>query len=234
MTTERVIVITGTRKGIGRELAETFCERGWITYGCSRRETDLRHERYAHVTLDVADEPAVKRMFSAIRREHGRLDALVNNAGAASMNLAQTTPVGALERILRTNVVGTFLFSREASKLMRLNGGGRIVNFSTIAVPLRLEGESAYVASKAAAEALTAVLAREWARYGITINTVGPPPIATDLLRGVPPENLKSRVLDRLALPRFGHVADVTHAIEFFLSDEAGMVTGQTIYFGGP
>ncbi|KJK57075.1 SDR family NAD(P)-dependent oxidoreductase [Saccharothrix sp. ST-888] len=230
---DRVIVITGSRKGIGRHLAETFARRGWHTYGCSRQPSDLDDEHYTHACLDVADEPAVTQLFRTVRARHGRLDALVNNAGIASMNLAMTTPVATLERVLRTNVVGTFLFSREAVKLMRRQRHGRIVNFSTIAVPLKLEGESAYVASKAAVEAMTSVLAKEYAAYGVTVNTIGPPPIDTDLVRGIPPQNLAERVLDRLAFPRFGELAEITHAVDFFLSERAGMMTGQTLYYGG-
>ena len=230
---DRIIVITGSRKGIGRHLAETFVNRGWIVYGCSREPSDLQHDLYTHVCLDVADEGAVKRLFADVRGRHQRLDALINNAGIASMNLALMTPIATLERVLRTNVIGTFLFSREAIKLMRKNGSGRIVNFSTIAVPLKLEGESVYVASKAAVEGMTGVLAKECAPYGITVNTVGPPPIDTDLVRGVPAENLKTRVLDRLAFPRFGDVNGLIHAIDFFLGDEADLVTGQTLYYGG-
>jgi len=231
---ERVVVVTGSRKGIGRHLVERFAERGWWTYGCSRQESDFAHERYRHRTLDVADETAVRGLFAQIRRERGRLDVLVNNAGIASMNLAQTTPVTTLETILRTNVVGTFLVAREGAKLMRIHRWGRIVNFSTIAVPLKLEGESAYVASKAAVEAMSGVLAREWAGLGITVNTIGPPPVATDLVRGIPPDNLQRRVIDRLALPRFGEADDVAHAIDFLISDRSSLVTGQTIYLGGP
>ncbi|GGS28220.1 oxidoreductase [Streptomyces humidus] len=230
---DRIILITGSRKGIGRHLAETFARRGWHTYGCSRQPSDLEDEHYTHVCLDVADEPAVKRLFRQIRTRHGRLDVLVNNAGVASMNLAMTTPVATLERVLRTNVVGTFLFSREAVRLMRPQQSGRIVNFSTIAVPLKLEGESAYVASKAAVEAMTSVLAKEYAAYGVTVNTIGPPPIDTDLIRGIPPENLAARVLARLAFPRFGEPEDITHVLDFLLSERAGMMTGQTLYYGG-
>lgn len=228
------MVVTGTRKGIGRHLALTYAERGWTVHGCSRQPGDLEHERYTHHSLDVADERAVKAMFGEIRRRHGRLDALVNNAGIASMNLALTTPLSTAEEILRTNVLGTFLFSREAAKAMRKGGWGRIVNFTTIAVPLRLEGESIYAASKAAVETMTAVMAREFARYHVTVNALGPPPVDTDLVRGVPRENLQSRVLDRLAVPRFAELDEIVHGVDFFLSDLAGMVTGQVVYYGGP
>src|SRR5690606_25682675 len=130
--------------------------------------------------LDVADEAAVAELFAAVRRDYGRLDHLINNAGVASMNHSLLTPVDAVDRLLRTNVEGTFLFCREAAKLMKKRRFGRIVNFSTVAVPLRLEGEAAYVASKAAVEGLSKVLAGEFAPFGVTVNVVGPVPVDTD------------------------------------------------------
>ncbi|MCE8421786.1 SDR family NAD(P)-dependent oxidoreductase, partial [Rhodovulum sulfidophilum] len=95
----RVIAITGTRKGIGRALAETYLARGWTVVGCSRDASDLTHPAYRHHTLDVADERAVAGMMQDVRRTHGRLDALLNNAGIASMNHALLTPGSTVERV---------------------------------------------------------------------------------------------------------------------------------------
>ena len=228
-----VILITGARKGIGRYLAEHYAGQGHSVIGCSRGESDFHHVGYRHFCLDVVDEPRVKELFAHIRKTHGRLDVLINNAGIASMNLAMTTPVGMVRSILDTNVVGTFLFSREAAKIMRKAGYGRIVNFSTIAVPLKLEGESVYAASKAAVVALTEVMANEFASYGITVNALGPPPVDTDLVRSIPPENLKKRILDRLAIPRFADFEEIRHSVDFFMNPLSGMITGQTLYYGG-
>lgn len=182
----RVIAITGTRKGIGRALAETYLARGWTVVGCSRDASDLTHPAYRHYTLDVADERAVAGMMQDVRRTHGRLDALLNNAGIASMNHALLTPGSTVERVFATNVFGTFLFCREAAKLMGRRRTGRIVNFATVATPLKLEGEAVYAASKAAVVSLTEVLARELAPMGITVNAVGPTPVPTDLVAPCP------------------------------------------------
>jgi 3-oxoacyl-[acyl-carrier protein] reductase len=227
-----VILITGTRKGIGRFLAEHYTARGWTIIGCSRTASDLSLPNYRHFCLDVGDEPAVKAMFTEIRKTHGRLDVLINNAGIASMNHALLTPMKSVHDVLNTNVAGTFLFCREAAKLMQKQQNGRIVNFTTVAAPLKLEGEAIYAASKAAVLTLTQVLAREFAPFGVTVNAVGPTPVKTDLIRSVPAEKLDA-LLQRQAIRRFGEFRDVANVIDFFIQPESDFVTGQVIYLGG-
>jgi len=171
-------------------------------------------------------------MMTSIRKEDGRLDALINNAGIASMNAAMLTPIDTVRRIIETNVLGAFLLCQEAARLMQKNRFGRIVNFTSVAVPFNLEGEAAYAASKAAIESLTRILARELADNGITVNAIGPTPIQTDLLRSVPPEKIQ-KLLMRQAIQRMGEPRDVINVIDFFLRTESDFITGQVIYLGG-
>ena len=229
---DKVIAITGTRKGIGLFLAEKFLDRGWTVVGCSRGASDLKHDRYKHYELDVADEKAVAHMMQDVRRSFGRLDALLNNAGIASMNHALLTPASTMERVFATNVFGTFLFCREGAKLMGRHKKGRIVNFATVATPLKLEGEAVYAASKAAVVSLTEVLARELAPMGITVNAVGPTPVPTDLVGSVPEEKMTA-LIARQAIPRYGTMEDVLNVCDFYLRDESDFITGQTLYLGG-
>ncbi len=111
-------------------------------------------------------------------------------------------------------------------------GAGRIVNFTTVAVPLHLAGEAAYAATKAAVEELTRVLARELGEFGVTVNAIGPTPIDTDLIRNIPKDKI-DRLLEQQAIHRMGTFADVTNVIDFFLRPESAFITGQTIYLGG-
>src|SRR5437867_3442590 len=104
-----VMVITGTRKGIGKYLVEYYTSRGYRVVGCSRSPIDWTCENYEHFCVDVVAEPGVKKLFSHIRKAHGRLDVLINNAGIASMNHVLLTPLSTLESIFSTNVMGTFL-----------------------------------------------------------------------------------------------------------------------------
>ena len=228
----RAIIITGTSRGLGRAAAEYYLAGGWHVAGCSRAVASIGHANYRHFQLDVGDERAVVGMVRETARRHGRLDALINNAGIAVMNHALLTTRNSLDDILRTNVVGTFLFSRETAKVMLRHRNGRIVNLTTVATPLQLEGEAAYAASKAAVESFTRVLARELGASGITVNAVGPTPVPTDLIKNVPGGKLRA-LQARQAIPRAGTPADVLNVIDFFLSERSAFVTGQVIYLGG-
>lgn len=229
-----ITLITGTRKGIGEYLAKHYLEAGHIVVGCSRTMPDWCEgvSNYKHYCLDVVDEQAVKKMFSDIRKIYGRLDNLINNAGIAAMNHSALTPMEVVDTVLSTNTKGTFLMSREAFKLMRRNHYGRIVNFSTVAVPLKLDGEAIYAASKAAIVTLTQVMAKEFADDGVTINAVGPTPVQTDLIKNVPADKIQ-RLLDRQSIHRFGEFADVANVIDFYLKKESNFITGQVLYLGG-
>ena len=228
----KTIVITGTRKGIGKAIAEYYLTAGFKVIGCSRGNASIENINYHHYALDVSDEEAVVDMARAIRESHEKIDALLNNAGIASMNHALLTPGETVNRVLQTNVVGTFLFCREMTKLMRRSSAPRIVNFTTVAHPLILEGDAIYAASKAAVESLTRILARELAELNITVNAIGPTPIDTDLIQGVPPKKIQA-LIQRQAIARLGEVSDVCNAIDFFLKAESNFITGQILYLGG-
>lgn len=232
MGESNVALITGASRGIGLDLVRHYLAKEWNVVGCSRGASAVSDPAYTHFEVDVTDEAAVAAMLRAIGRQHGRLDLLVNNAGIASMNLALTTPGSTVERVLATNFIGSFLVAREAAKLMMRRRFGRIVNLSTVAVPLRIEGESVYAASKSAVATFTQVLARELAPFGITCNVVGPGPVRTDLIAGVPEAKLQELV-DRLPTRQFCTSADVANAVDFFARPESQAITGQVLYLGG-
>ena len=120
------VLITGTRKGIGKELAEYYLDQGLAVAGCSRGDSSIQHEKYLHYQLDVSEEEKVVSMVRDVAKKLGRIDILINNAGIASMNHLLLTPYETVKKIFDTNFFGSFLFLREASKIMLKHKYGRI------------------------------------------------------------------------------------------------------------
>ena len=228
----RRVVITGATRGLGAALAQHCLDAGDEVVGCGRTEPTISHRRYTHCLLDVTETTDVEQFFDELRERFGALDVLINNAGVASMNAIALTPVESARRVIDTNVLGPFSFTRSAVRLLRRSPNARIINVSSVAVPLRLEGEAIYAASKSALEMLTRISARELAPFGITCNAVGPSPLKTSLIAGVPEEKIQTLIRTQ-AIPRWAELSDVVNVIDFFLRPESSMITGQVIYLGG-
>lgn len=228
----KVVVITGTSKGIGRALALYYLNKNFVVAGCSRSSSSIDDENYRHFELDITDEKAVVSMIRAIKKEFKKIDILINNAGIASMNHILTTSNESISKLFNTNFLGTFLFTREVAKVMMKEKYGRVINFSTIAKPLRLEGEAVYAASKAAIESFTQTASKELSSFNITVNAIGPTPIKTDLIKAVPKEKIED-LLNKQTIKRFGTFEDIINVVDFFIDDRSSFITGQIIYLGG-
>lgn len=227
-----VTLITGTRKGIGKHLAQYYVRQGHTVFGCSRSPVEWSLPGYYHSTLDVGDYASVRAMVKDVKKQCGRIDHLINNAGIASMNHVLMTPPETAKKLITTNFLGGFYFCQEVAKVMQKKKQGRIVNFSTVAVPLNLAGEALYASSKAAVVTLTQILSKELGPLGITVNAIGPTPIETDLIRAIPKEKIQA-LLDQQAIPRLGTYEDVHNVIDFYFSETSRFITGQTLYLGG-
>jgi 3-oxoacyl-[acyl-carrier protein] reductase len=229
---KQVVLITGTRKGIGRHLAETYARRGMLVEGCSRGDAGWEGENYSHANVDVADEKAVKSWISGVAKRHGRIDVVINNAAIATMNHVLLTPASTANRMLEVNVTGTMLVCRDAAKVMMRRKYGRIINFTTIVAPIALAGEAIYAASKSAVVTLTRILAYELGQWGITCNSFGATPIMTDMIKGVPQAKIDA-VVQGLAIKRLGTYDDCTNVCDFFMAPGSDNITGQVLYLGG-
>lgn len=227
----KTIFITGNRKGIGLHLTKYYLDKGYNVLGCSRTESSFSHENYHHFICDVADEKNVKEVIRIAKKKFDGIDVLINNAGVASLNHSLLTPGSTVKKVFETNFFGSFFFAKECAKVMK-NKGGQIVNFSTVAVPLNLEGEMIYASSKAAVEQMTKILAKELADFNITVNAIGPTPIYTDLIKVIPKDKLQ-QLLDQQTIHRLGEFEDIENVIDFFISPKSNFITGQIIYLGG-
>ena len=210
-----VMIITGTRKSIGKYLAEYYANKEFQVVGCSRGDIDFELDNYQHYCLDVSD------------------DVLINNAGIASMNHVLLTPLKEVHDILNTNFVGTFLCCREAVKLMKRNKSGRIVNISSIHVPLATVGTSIYGASKASIEQFSRILAREVFQFGININILALSVVKSSGMADVLSDDITLKILERTISKTQLDFKDVSNAIDFLISPKSSMVTNQTLYLGG-
>lgn len=232
MPEKSVMVITGTSKGIGHGIATYFLDRGYRVAGCSRGSSTIDHADYLHAQVDVADESEVRKWIRSVKGSCGRIDVLVCNAGYAPANLLLAmTPPDVLQRVVQTNIVGTYNVCREVSKVMMLQRSGRIVTMSSMSVGLHEEGTSAYGASKSAIVEMTKVLAKELAPAGVTCNAVAPSMLLTDAVEELGAE-VRTRILSRLTIKRELTMDEVAHAVAFLIAHESSCVTGQVIHLG--
>ena len=224
----RALLVTGASRGLGRAIAERALGAGYEVVGIARTAGEAPFPIHA---CDVADAAAVKAVASALPRETP-LWGVVNAAGIAAMNLALMTPPATVQRVIATNLMGAIHVSQAFAPALVRAKAGRIIHFSTIAVPLGLAGEAVYVASKAGVEGFSRTFAREVAGFGVTVNCVAPGPIDTDLIAKVPAEAI-DRIVRRQVVQRKGTPDDVWNTVAFLLSDEAAMISGQILAIGG-
>ena len=184
-------IITGSSEGLGKATALKLLAAGWRVHGFARRGSDIECREFINHLVDVTQETAVQKAVAAITAENHGVDLLINNAGAASMNALMLTPSAVAENLMRVNYLGAFHCIQAVGKQMIRQRRGLIINITTVAVPLALEGEAAYVASKAALDALTQVAAKELVAQGVTVIGLGFGPIPTKLTRAVDAKKLQ-------------------------------------------
>ena len=173
----KTVIVTGGSSGIGLAAAKMFLENGYDVYEFSRRDTDGIEIK--HITCDVTDEDSVKNAFAEVMKRSGKIDVLVNNAGFGISGAAEFTTLEQAKKQFDVNFFGTVACSNEAVKYMRKNGGGTIVNVSSLAAPLSIPFQAFYSASKAAVNSLTLAMANELRPFGIKVCAVMPGDVKT-------------------------------------------------------
>lgn len=225
------IIITGTSKGIGNALAKLYLDEGHTIIGCSKSKPNITHANYHHYAIDATDEKSVIDMIRDIGRKF-KIDILINNIGTTTLNHIATTNLDLVDEIYRVNFRTTFLFTKEVAKIMMKNRKGSIVNISSIAVPLNLEGEAVYASMKSAIEKFTQISAKEFGYYGIRINALGISLTKTDLTKTLPKDKIDN-ILSKLIIKDYCEFQDIKNTIDFLTSDKSRLITAQTIYLGG-
>lgn len=226
------VIVTGSSRGVGELLTRHFLDEGATVIGVARGPATCKHERYRHHPADIADPAEVQKLFAALRTSVKTIDIVVNNAAVLTSQYAMIMPAGAAQAMVNLNLLAPFLVAREAAKLMRKAKAGRIINISSMAVSLEPEGDSVYAACKAGVTTLSNILAKEFASFNVTCNTLGITAIQTDMLKQLPRDKIDA-VVARLPIPRYATADDILNVIDFFASERSGYVTAQTIYLGG-
>jgi len=231
---DRVAIVTGGTKGIGRGIVERFLADGAHVACLSRSGGSVEAEgRLARgIACDVADEASVQAAFTEVREQHGRVDVLVNNAGIADPAYLHEMTLDQFRTVLDVDLVGPWLCMREALLTMRAAGSGVIVNIASIAGRSGNPRQGNYVAAKAGLVSLTKVAARENAGAGIRVNAVAPGLIETEMTAQIPPD-VHDRLLESIPMGRPGLPGEIAQAAVFLASDMSSYVTGATIMVSG-
>lgn len=238
---DRVAIVTGASRGIGAAIAERLAEDGFtvvINYSGDAAQAEAlagkieaRGGRALTAKADVSDAEAVRHMFGAVETAFGGVDVLVNNAGIMTLSSLGESTDALFDRQVAVNLKGTFNTLREAAK--RLRDGGRIVNFSTSVVGLKLENYGVYAATKAAVETLTAILSKELRGRSITVNAVAPGPTATGLFLTGKSDELIAHMAKLNPLERLGTPEDIASAVAFLVGPDGSWINGQVLRANG-
>lgn len=239
---EKVALVTGSSRGIGKACAIRLAEKGFdivINYNSSKEAADKVKEeitdlggRAIAVQADTSDLKQVRDMFRTAFKEFGRLDVLVNNAGVVNDAYLLMLSAESLQKSLDVNIRGYFNCAQQAALKMMKNKSGRIINISSVSSVHSLAGQSVYSATKGAVNSMTSTLAKELAPYGIQVNAVAPGFVETEMIGSIPEEKL-GEYLNAIPMKRLADPKEIAEAVSLLADGSLSYMTGQVLILDG-
>lgn len=235
MYKDKIIIVTGSSRGVGYEIANYFLKNNSIVIGLSKGVSSIDKVNYHHFSVDLSEPKQIIDLFKEITKRFKKIDILINNAAVLTSQYSMTMPVKNAMEMVNVDLLAVFLVSRESVKLMRKNSYGRIINISSMAVSLEPAGDSLYAACKAGVNTLANVMAKEYSALNITCNTLAITAFESDMLKQHSPTGqIKIKeIIKNLPIPRIAEKDDILNVIDFFSSERSGYITAQIIYLGG-
>ena len=232
---KKKILITGASRGIGKKLALKSKEKDYVVIGTSTSKEGvkvLEKEGIHGLVLNLIDIRSIEEFNNSLIKDHSDIDILVNNAGITRDNIVLRMSNEEWTDVLNVHLNGTFKISKTVLKFMLKKKWGRIINITSASASIGNKGQANYAAAKAGVEAFSRSLAKEVGTRGITVNSVAPGYIETDMTEQIN-NDVKEEILKQIPLSRFGKPEEVSELVEFLMTDEASYITGQTIHING-
>ena len=232
---KKKILITGASRGIGKNIALKSKENGFIVIGTSTSKEGvqgLEKEGIHGLVLNLNDNRSIEEFNNSLIKDHSDIEILINNAGITRDNIVLRMSDEEWTDVLNVHLNGTFKISKTVVKFMLKKRWGRIINITSASASIGNKGQANYAAAKAGVEAFSRSLAKEIGSRGITVNSVAPGYIETDMTEQIS-NKMKEEILKQIPLSRFGKPEEVGKLIEFLITDEASYITGQTIHING-
>lgn len=241
-TENNVALVTGSSRGIGRAIALELAKKGFsIVVNNDENpqegvevvnEINKIGQHAIYIQADVSDPDQVEAMIKKIVNKFARIDILINNAGIVMDKKLENMTIDQWNRVISVNLTGTFNCTKSVIKCMKEQGGGKIINISSVVGKIGNFGQANYAASKGGAIAFTKTVAKEYAKYGVLVNAIAPGFIKTDIVEGIPLKVMQ-KILETIPLGRLGQAEEVAKLVCFLASDDANYITGQVINING-
>ncbi|MFH0734100.1 MAG: SDR family oxidoreductase [bacterium] len=230
----KIVLVTGTSRGIGLFIAEYFINKGASVIGFSRSEGKIINPNYEHICVDIGDIQQIESAFKQIKSKYTHINYLINNAGFSVSQHSLLIAAQAAINMVNANFLGPFFVTKETVKLMMKTKNARIINIGSMASKTEPSGASVYSACKSAMITLSHIFAKEYSQYSITCNNlaVSITALKTEMQDQLT-EEIANNYTNSLVIPRRAELNDIFNVIDFFVSEKSSYITAQTIYLGG-